>query len=209
MNKQTIKETTIEIKTLKNQIEEAEKPLVELKNKISTLEIAIERGHQLKESDYFAYERQGGNEAIKNLCDLLNTRSEELETVKAKVENQAKPLLIALSNKEALLTEMLKKSASKIERERKNREESKTPIDLVRWAKRLRWQRHQALDPLVWKAIGLAYKREKQIIDQIIAMHNLKLVGANVLSKHYANKYKKYRLSLYKRGYYLLKEKQA
>lgn len=207
MNKPTIKQATIEIKTLKNKIEKIEKPLVELKNKISTLEIAIERGSRLKESDYSGFERQGGNEAIKNLRDLLNTRTKEFETMKLEIENQAKPLLIALSNKEALLSILQKKCASKIARERQNREQSKTPIDLIRWAKRLRWQRHQALDPLVWKAIGLAYKRENQILDQIMAIYGLKLVQRGKLSKYFANKYRLYRLSLYKRGYYLINSK--
>ncbi|MFA6282414.1 MAG: hypothetical protein WCY05_07960 [Candidatus Omnitrophota bacterium] len=208
MNKPTIKQTLEEIDNLTNQIEEIEKPIHALESKIVSIKNTIERGKRLKESDYFGYIKQNGDETIRQLEQTLNTDSEVLKSLKEKTENQAKPLLIAISNKEALLAEMRKKSASKKDRERENREQSKTPIDLMRWAKRLRWQRSQKIDPLVWKVIGLANKREKQILDQIMRIYGLKLVPRKELTKHYANKYSCYRLSLWKRGYYLIPDPQ-
>ncbi len=204
MNKTTIKQTIEEIDNLTIQIEEIEKPIHTLELKIISIKNTIERGKRLKESDYFGYTKQNGDETIRQLEQTLNTNLDELKSLKEKAENQAKPLLIAISNKEALLAKMREKSASKRKQERENRVQGKTPIDLMRWAKRLRWQYQRPLDPMVWKAIGLASKRERQILDQIMAIHELKLVHRSELSKHYTNKYKSYRLNIYKHSFYLL-----
>lgn len=206
MKKPTIKEIVKEIGNLSSQIEEIEKPVHNLESKINSIENTIERGKRLKESDYLGYIKQNGEEAIRQLEQSLDIKSQELKSLKEKTEKQANPLLIAISNKEALLVQLREKSNLKRQQERENREKSKTPIDLMRWAKRLRWQRGR-IDPLVWKSIGLASKRERQILEQIMAMYKLKLVSRRELSKHYANKYRQYRLSLYKRGYYLLKQR--
>jgi len=204
MSNPTIKQTIEEIENLTTQIKEIKKPVQDIELKINTIKSTIDRGKRLKESDYFGYTKQNGDEAIRQLEKTLDVKFTELKSLNEATKNREKPLLIAISNKEALLVRLRDKSNLKQQREKENREKSKTPIDLMRWAKRLRWQRGQGIDPLVWKAIGLASKREKQILDQVMVMHGLKLIGRSELSKHYADKYKEYRLSLYKRGYYLL-----
>lgn len=208
MEVKNIEQLNKELQNTDEKIKETTIPLRNAEMLLREIEGALSRGQRMRVNDYSEFIRLGGDNKLKELSKNTKDQIDKIDKLKLEYNKVLTPLLYKKSRIEKLIEEIKNKNSINKEKIKEKRLRGEIPIDLERWINRLRWSRSLELPNEAWilayKIIGMAKKREAQIINEICAVHELKLVERKNLTDHYSRKYKKYRLKRYKRGIYLL-----
>jgi hypothetical protein len=200
--KKTARNFQAELDDVERQIAETNAPAEAVEAEIGRIKAALGRGKSLSASDHAEFVKQGGDNLIAELSDVLERKLSHLETIRREISNLQQPLQITKSNLLAFLAKKREKSQLRKEREELLRVKKESPINLFRWVSRVRTK------PSIWKVVAMAQRREDQVLNEICNLYHLKIVSKKDLSDYYARKYKNYRLKLYRRGYYLIPDDQ-
>jgi hypothetical protein len=196
--KKTARNFQAELDDIERQIAETNAPAEAVEAEIGRIRAALERGRSLSASDPAEFVKQGGDNLLAELSDVLERKLLHLETIRREISNLQEPLQITKSNLLAFLAKRREKSQIRKEREELRRVRKESPINLFRWVSRVKTK------PTIWKVVAMAQRREDQVLNEICDLYHLKIVSKKDLSDHYARKYANFRLKLYRRGFYLI-----
>lgn len=195
-NNLTIEELETKLEEIEKQIETAKQPLLDLQSEMARYRGHISELDILHRDDSIRYMSKGGAEFRQKFINLIHDGEAKLASMREQVQNQLKPLQSLYESTYSLLQRKEKEQEEREEKQRMAR-----PINLDRWI--TRWHK-----PNIYQLVGMAHKRENQILSEICSIYSLKLIQRKDLSNHYAKKYKQFRLTKCKRGLYLISSKE-